>query len=198
VFHIRTHTRVAHPDGHQASAPDAESGGRETEGPTAAGNGSAINATDDQAAVDGPAGTRTAPGASSPEQVPAVHGVPCRDAAAVTPCALGEACCDACARVQGSEPPGTHAGEDEEHAAGSDQELAPKPARRRRLVAASDDEDDDNEPPQATSPAEAEEKENDAAAGDPSRYVERVRVVDGGFCRVCVPHRSVAWLACAT
>jgi hypothetical protein len=35
-----------------------------------------MNATDDQAAVDGPAGTRTAPGASSPEQVPTMHGVP--------------------------------------------------------------------------------------------------------------------------
>lgn len=100
--------------------------------------------------------------------------------------------------MQGSEPPGTQAGEDEEeHAAGSDQELAPKPsARRRRLVAASDDEDD--EPPQAKSPAEAEGGENDEAAGDPSRYVERVRVVDGGFCRACVAYHSVAWLARAT
>jgi hypothetical protein len=97
--------------------------------------------------------------------------------------------------VQGSEPPGTQAGEDEEHAAGSDHEPAPKPARRRRLMVMSDDEDDDDEPPQAKSPSEAEGEENDAAVGDPSRYVERMRVVDGGFCRACVPHCSVAWLA---
>ena len=72
----RTNACAAHPAVHQASAPDAESGVREMEGPTAAGNGSAMDATDDQAAVDSPAGTRTAPGASSPDQVPAMHCVP--------------------------------------------------------------------------------------------------------------------------
>ena len=40
----RTNACAAHPAVHQASAPDAESGVREMEGPTAAGNGSAMDA----------------------------------------------------------------------------------------------------------------------------------------------------------
>lgn len=99
------------------------------------------------------------------------------------------------ARVQGSEPSGTQPGEDEEHAARSNQEPASKPARRRRLVASSDDEDED-QPQQSKLPAEAgEEEEIDIAASDPGLYVERVRVVDKGFFLARVPRRSVAWLA---